>query len=195
MQLRSELEAVEKTIGERYHTGVEDKAVPILELLRTEDATFYDEISRASDFIHFLTLQYFRTARMRNATTRIPLKVPWNPHRTWPIESFIYATNVGASLFGDAASAANGFLTTWLMRAGHCARRRSAWSDYIRFVHELRCLFLKRPPDTAYAAEDIRRVSLWVYQARIGRCRRRPCNYLLYVCADSFFFTVTLDRA
>ena len=38
---------------------------------------------------------------MRNAATRIPLSVPWNPHRTWPIESFIYATNIGAGLFAE----------------------------------------------------------------------------------------------
>jgi hypothetical protein len=97
-QLAQALDEIDKTIAERYHGSVEGRAKPILERLRRGDAAFYEDLSGAIVFIEFLVHQYFRTARMRNLAGRLPQLVPHKPERTWPIESFIYATNVGASV-------------------------------------------------------------------------------------------------
>jgi hypothetical protein len=98
-QLETELRAIEMTLGERYHGATEARAIPLLNALREGDASFYDDVDACANFIQFLTLQYFRTAKMRNAMVAIDHPLPHEMARTWPIEAFIYATNVGASLF------------------------------------------------------------------------------------------------
>jgi len=97
-ELAAGLDVIEKSIGEHYHASVERRAQPILDRLRLGDATFYAELTDALTFIEFLAHQYFRTAKMRNAAGRMPALALHDPERTWPIESYIYATNVGASL-------------------------------------------------------------------------------------------------
>lgn len=100
VELETELRKIEKTIGETFHGGTEKRAIPILDALRREDATFYDDdVEACSTFIQFITHQYFRTSKLRNAMNAIEHPLPHDMKRTWPIEAFIYATNVGASLF------------------------------------------------------------------------------------------------
>ena len=182
LRLYSELEAVEKTIVERYHTGVEDKAIPILELLRAADAAFYDDVNQASDFIHFLTLQYFRTAKMRNAITGTPLTVPWNPQRTWPIESFIYATNVGASLFAERKRYGISFLENNSLVPFIAGDQPVI--NLNRQADQDLCLFFPVSPTMAmvYAA-DRKRFPLGT--SRIGKIGAETYNYLLYAKSDS----------
>jgi hypothetical protein len=103
-ELDLQLDQMAKTIGEAYHTAVENRARPILAKLRAEDASFYDDVESVMDFIMFISHQYFRTANMRNLMYQLPRIIPHNAARTWPIESFIYATNVGASLFAQRGS-------------------------------------------------------------------------------------------
>lgn len=189
-QLLSKLEDIEKTIGERYHTGVEEKAFPILQLLRAGNAAFYEEADGASDFIHFLTLQYFRTARMRNAATRIPLTAPWNPHRTWPIESFIYATNVGASLFAERKRYAISFL-----RNDSPVPFIASDQPMINLNRQTDpdlCLFYPVSPTMAvmYSA-DRERFPLGI--SPVGEVGAQVYNYLLYAKSDSQIYGV--DRA
>ena len=98
-ELDALLDKMAKTMGENYHASVETRGTPLLKLLRARDSSFYEDSNRALNFIEFITHQYFRTANMRNLMTRLPVMVPHEPKRTWPIESFIYATNVGSSLY------------------------------------------------------------------------------------------------
>jgi hypothetical protein len=93
------LDDIAKTLGEHYHTAVENRAQPILKQLRAEDASFYADDQSAMDFILFISHQYFRTANMRNRMYQLPPMIAHDPQRTWPIENYIYAVNVGASLF------------------------------------------------------------------------------------------------
>lgn len=101
--LDRECDVIEKTLAERYHGSSEQRMQPLLDRLREGDASFYQAQSSAHTFIDFLARQYFRTARMRNVMTALPRLLPHNPDRTWPIESFIYATNVASSLVGQRA--------------------------------------------------------------------------------------------
>lgn len=98
-QLETALRAVEKTLGEQFHTATENRAIPLLNALRTEDASFYADVDTCMTFIQFIVFQYFRTAKLRNEMLAIKNPLPHDIEQTWPIEALIYATNVGASLF------------------------------------------------------------------------------------------------
>jgi hypothetical protein len=100
--IESELRRIEKTLGERYHTGIEHKCIDILDWLRRENDEFYGDPARCADFLYYLPLQYFRTAKMREAIGGVPSGIPGHdPRRTSNIVSHIYATNVGAGLYRE----------------------------------------------------------------------------------------------
>ncbi|HYE28769.1 MAG TPA: DUF4238 domain-containing protein [Allosphingosinicella sp.] len=48
-------------------------------------------------FLDYISHQYFRTAKLRNAMLAIPNPLPHDMSRTWPVEAFIYATNLASS--------------------------------------------------------------------------------------------------
>lgn len=100
-QLESELRKTEKTIGEQLHSATESRAIPILDALRRGDSAFYEDTNDCITFIQFITQQFFRTANLRNKMLAIKIPLPHDPRRTWPVEAFIYATNVGQSLFAQ----------------------------------------------------------------------------------------------
>lgn len=100
--LERELRIAEKTLGEHYHTGVENKNADILECLRRQDASFYNDETRCGDFLYFICHQYFRTARMRRVITDVARPIPGHdPHRTGNVECHLYATNVSVGLFRE----------------------------------------------------------------------------------------------
>lgn len=95
-----ELRTVERTLGESYHSSMEDIGKPILEKLRSGDAAFFDDDGQeAMDWIQFMSFQIFRTSKLRNAMKNLPFETPHDPSKTGPIEQFIYATNIGTYLF------------------------------------------------------------------------------------------------
>ena len=100
-ELEKDLRKIEKTLGESLHGATEELAIPILAKLREEDAAFYQNVETRNDFINFISHQYFRTAKMRNIITAIRNPLPHDIARTWPIEAFIYATNLASSLVGE----------------------------------------------------------------------------------------------
>ena len=100
--LEKKLRWVERNLGECYHAGIENKCQDILDLLRNQNDAFYQDEVRCGDFLYFLSLQYFRTAKMRDGHNKIPSPVPGHdPRRTAHIVNHIYATNVAAGLFRD----------------------------------------------------------------------------------------------
>lgn len=100
--LEEELRWVERNLIERYHAGIENKAKDILNSLQSLDDSFYQDEERCSNFLYFLSLQYFRTVKMRNGLSSIPSLVPGHDaRRTANILNHIHATNVGAGLFRD----------------------------------------------------------------------------------------------
>jgi len=100
--LEEQLQWAERNLGERYHAGIENKCQDILDSLRNENDDFYKDEARCADFLYFLSLQYFRTARMRQGLSSIPSYVPGHDHRrTANILNHIHATNVGAGLFRE----------------------------------------------------------------------------------------------
>jgi hypothetical protein len=65
--LEEQLRWAERNLGERYQAGIENKCQDILDSLRSESDAFYQDEVRCVDFLYFLSLQYFRTAKMREA--------------------------------------------------------------------------------------------------------------------------------
>jgi hypothetical protein len=97
-----ELRLVEKTLGERYHNGIENTCQDILDSLRQENDGFYHDAIRCGHFLYFLCNQYFRTVKMRRAITGVPRPVPGHdPRRTNSIECHIYAMNLSDGLFRE----------------------------------------------------------------------------------------------
>jgi hypothetical protein len=102
LKIIHELEIAEKTMGEHYHTIVESECEEIIRSLRENNSAFYEDETRCSRFLYFISNQYFRTSKMRNVVTSLATPFPGHDlRRTWLIESHIYATNVGASLYLD----------------------------------------------------------------------------------------------
>lgn len=107
---RAEAEAaIDESIAiaeEDYHSLIEDVGEPLLADLREGRTGFYEDEDASADFLYYLGIQYFRTARMRNVVERLP--VPTGTavdfSRTWPIERHIYATNLGDALFRRRAT-------------------------------------------------------------------------------------------
>jgi hypothetical protein len=60
--------------------------------------SFYADAKASMIFIDYISHQYFRTAKLRNAVLAIPNPLPHNMKHTWPIEAFICATNLASSL-------------------------------------------------------------------------------------------------
>ena len=103
--LERELRIAEKTLGEHYHTGIENKCQGILDSLRRQDAAFYESDERCGDFLYFICHQYFRTAKIRHAITDVLRPLPGHdPRRTGNVECHLYATNVSVGLFRDRSA-------------------------------------------------------------------------------------------
>ena len=99
-KIESELSEIERTMGERYHSGIEDDAIGYLDELKGGSTSFYENDEDCSKFVYFLANQYFRTPRGRKAA-HISAALGHDPERTGPIEAHIYASNVGMGLFGS----------------------------------------------------------------------------------------------
>jgi hypothetical protein len=100
--LEEQLRWAEKNLGERYHAGIENKCQDILDSLRSESDVFYHDDLRCVDFLYFLSLQYFRTVKMREGLSNVPSYVPGHdPRRTAAVLNHIHATNVGAGLYRE----------------------------------------------------------------------------------------------
>lgn len=99
-EVERELFKIEKTLGEDLHGDMEQRGKPLLNSLREGKEIFLrnDDEMRMT-FINFLCFQYFRTSKIRNGYYAIPLELPHNREATWPIEAFIYATNLATSLY------------------------------------------------------------------------------------------------
>jgi Protein of unknown function (DUF4238) len=78
----------------------ENRFQPVLKRTLNRRCDFFSEPDSATEFIHFITHQLFRTPMIRNINAKLENKIPdLDLNRTWLIESHIYATNVGAGIF------------------------------------------------------------------------------------------------
>lgn len=88
---------------EDAYSRMETGAVKHLTAMQAADVRFFEDTNEAVEFSYFLAHQYFRTKAIRN---RIRDTFPEQGHkdrfdRTWPIFRYIFATNIGYSIFSD----------------------------------------------------------------------------------------------
>lgn len=98
-EIEAQLVEAERTLGEKYHTGLENEAIGYLDELRSGKCSFYDDDIACSKFLYFLANQYFRTSRARGGAMICVPTPGHDPKHTAPIEMHIYASNLGVSLY------------------------------------------------------------------------------------------------
>ena len=90
---------------EDLHTHIEGGAIQYLAALRQLDASFFDNPTDAIDFLHYLCLQYLRTARMQEAgLAALNLASQVRFDRIWKILRHVYATNIASVIYFDRAN-------------------------------------------------------------------------------------------
>ena len=86
---------------EKLHCGVEESAKPILEALRNKDGNVIYSDDTAIPFFDFISHQFFRTKKMRDAIVESGKGIlpPENMQRIRNMLGYCYATNTGWSLY------------------------------------------------------------------------------------------------
>jgi len=100
--IKEKTEIFVKTIGEQWHEGIEARAIPLLNMLRNKDATFWADQEQCRLFLYFLCHQLFRTPKMKHVYEQVQDSVyidGLDMRRLWVIESLMFATILGANLF------------------------------------------------------------------------------------------------
>ncbi len=92
----------QRELLENFHSRIEHDNMENLKSLREGDSSFYAITDRRIKFIHFLCIQYFRTANMQRRMGNMPSIVcGHDPKRTANIFNIILAHNTAASLIAD----------------------------------------------------------------------------------------------
>jgi hypothetical protein len=101
------VQAIDEAISnleEALHEGIEDGSAHQLDALRRDDLSFLASDDELAIFVHYLSVQYMRTAKMRAtclAAMRRHALPGFDGARAWGLLSHILATNIGASLYRD----------------------------------------------------------------------------------------------
>lgn len=97
--ISEELAVLEKNMVEKWHAGVERRATGPLDLLRAGSTAFYENTEQRNAWITFVAFQYFRTSSLKNQV-KASAGALWteSQERTWPLETLIFSTNVGAGM-------------------------------------------------------------------------------------------------
>jgi len=84
---------------EDVHAAIEAGSVEHLASLRKAELCFLESADETNAFLHFLSVQYFRTAKIRaHVTGALPAISGINLGHVWGLMSHIFATNVSLAL-------------------------------------------------------------------------------------------------
>jgi hypothetical protein len=86
------------------HTSVEVSAIRQLDAIRAHDLSFLTSDEELVTFVRYLSVQYMRTAKIRArcvAAMNSHAIPGFDAARAWGLMSHIFATSIGASLYGD----------------------------------------------------------------------------------------------
>jgi hypothetical protein len=86
---------------ENAYMRMEDAAIEPLTALQAGDVEFFNDDERAASFSYFLAHQYLRTKAVRDRIQKTWLQADETDRfdRTWPIFRYVFATNLGYSIF------------------------------------------------------------------------------------------------
>ena len=86
---------------EDFHSSIESNMMPVLNAIKQRDISFYNDDEQCMKFLHFLSLQLFRTKGTMERVIKKPYPADFNIGNCWNILRYISAMNVGANLFSD----------------------------------------------------------------------------------------------
>lgn len=94
------LNQIKKNYEEDYHAHIEGIGNKYLDLIRDKNISFYydDTAEDRMMFLFFITLQYMRTKKRRNAVIEEFKDENINMRKIWPIFAHIGATNIASGL-------------------------------------------------------------------------------------------------
>ncbi|WP_050385514.1 DUF4238 domain-containing protein [Bradyrhizobium pachyrhizi] len=85
---------------EDYHSGVENRFLPLLDMILAGDLSFYEIDAQCITFLHFICMQTMRTKGVKERTIdRVKRHNGKELARIWDIMSPMFAFNIGMSLF------------------------------------------------------------------------------------------------
>jgi hypothetical protein len=97
---RQELDLYMTNVLEDFHAGIESNFMPLLRRILSGDIAFYPNDPSCVKLFIFLSVQYMRTKAIRERVlaTSAEKKLP-DLSRIWNFLSYLYAMNIGLSLF------------------------------------------------------------------------------------------------
>lgn len=101
-ELRSIIDEIEIESEEKFHSATENESVDTLRKLRNDDCAFWKVGGKeAMEFAFFISLQLLRTKRMADNVVDGAYEAldKGMVERTWPYLKFIFASNIGKSLY------------------------------------------------------------------------------------------------
>ncbi|MHC2435316.1 DUF4238 domain-containing protein [Bradyrhizobium sp. USDA 4451] len=85
---------------EDYHSGVENRFLPLLDMILAGDLSFYESDAQCITFLHFISMQTMRTKGVKERTIdRVKLHDGKDLTRIWDIMSAMFAFNIGMTLY------------------------------------------------------------------------------------------------
>lgn len=105
-EARRELERLANTMEEQMHGLVESDGLPFVRRMLEGDTSFLTDPKAAAPFLYFLSLQNFRTKRVRERILQMQQAsgFPITFERSWSVLSHIFATSTAWSLYSDRRS-------------------------------------------------------------------------------------------
>jgi len=101
-ELQDEFDRVVYNFEEEVQTKIEISSIQYLEKISSGDISFYNNADDNISFNYYLSLQYFRTSKIKNAILEVAAKYPqYNVDRIWNIVMHIFATNMGFGLYQE----------------------------------------------------------------------------------------------
>jgi hypothetical protein len=104
-RLAEAIEEARSNLEEDLHTGIEGRALPLLDALREDDASFFSEREDFANFVHFLCAQAFRTKSLASTLTNLLEQDGLELSPTaWGVLRHVFSMNVAGVYVGNRAS-------------------------------------------------------------------------------------------
>lgn len=98
---RSLLDVTISNFNEDYHASIERRFWNYLELIKRRDFSFYEDLTKAAEFLHGLSVQYTRTKAVKRRALQKTNVLFDEVGRVWDVLSHILAVEMGRSFFSD----------------------------------------------------------------------------------------------
>ncbi|MGC2229863.1 MAG: DUF4238 domain-containing protein, partial [Candidatus Acidiferrum sp.] len=100
-EARHLLDVAISNLNEDYHASIERRFWTYLELIKRCDFSFYEDLTKATEFFHGLSVQYMRTKAVKRRALQKTNVLFDDVGRVWDVLSHILAVEMGRSFFSD----------------------------------------------------------------------------------------------